>query len=353
MEISEALIQRFLKGACNAEEAEAVLSYLESHPDAMEHYLGQEEWNQVSTSTVDLKKSQSVRMLENIQRTVWKNTGRKSPWLYVGVAAALAIIVGTLFFLPAIKTPVTHPIPQYASDWKFIRNEAKQVQHYKLEDGSEVDLDPGAEISLPAHFSPDRRDIKLVGRALFQVAKDSKRPFSVLAENTSTTALGTKFLINAQSADATTEVSLLEGKVMIRVANAGGDTYDEYYLLPDQQLIHTKQSGSIIIKPIKDHQGTRFPLKKAADIYKAEQPVAAIAFYRSPVVDVFWTLAQRYHVKIDYPAAGLQSHYFTGSFHAEDTLDRMLQVIAEVNDLEVRKTKSGYQVIKIKNKFHQ
>jgi ferric-dicitrate binding protein FerR (iron transport regulator) len=354
MEISEALIQRFFEGACNVEEAAVVQVYLESHPDVMERYLGKQEWDQLSGSAAAPTPLQSARMLAHIQQALWEKPVRKLSWRYAGVAAALLLIAGTWFLFPE-----TMVVEQQASGlkntlrWKLIRNDAENIRHYQLEDGSEVDLDPGSIISLPEHFPADRRDVKMVGRALFQVAKDSKRPFTVMAENTSTTALGTKFIINAPVSHPTTTVSLLEGKVMIRVENKLNGKSSDYYLIPDQELIYTRQSGNILIRRIEDQAVALSPGHNADGVDRTSRSAAALTFYRTPVADVFQTLGQTYHVQIEYPVSGLQNHYFTGSFYAEDTLERMLQVITEVNDLEIRKTRSGYQILKIKNKFHQ
>lgn len=354
MEISEALIQRFFEGACNAEEAAAVQVYLENNPEAMERYLGKQEWDQLSGSAAGPTPLQSARMLAHIQQALSEKPVRKLSWRYAGVAAALLLIAGTWFLFP--KTMVVEQQAEgleNAMRWKLIRNDANDIRHYQLEDGSGVDLDPGSTISLPEHFQADRRDIKLVGRALFQVAKDSKRPFRVMAENTSTTALGTKFLINAPVSHPTTTVHLLEGKVMIRVENKLNGKSSDYFLIPDQELIYTRQSGNILIRRIED-QAAALSLGHDADAVDPTNGTAvALSFYRTPVADVFQTLGQTYHVQIDYPVSGLQNHYFTGNFYAEDTLERMLQVITEVNDLEIRKTRSGYQILKIKNKFHQ
>jgi hypothetical protein len=49
----------------------------------------------------------------------------------------------------------------------------------------------------------------------------------------------------------------------------------------------------------------------------------------------------------------LEDHYFTGSFHKEDTLERILTVIGATNNLEVKRVGSAYQIRKLTRKIHQ
>lgn len=81
-----------------------------------------------------------------------------------------------------------------------------------LQDGSRLSLD--AATSLVVHFTPEQRTVKLKhGEALFDVAKDSARPFVVKAGGRSVTALGTSFVVRHDS--MLTSVTLVEGKVSV------------------------------------------------------------------------------------------------------------------------------------------
>ena len=81
-----------------------------------------------------------------------------------------------------------------------------------LGDGTLVHLDVDSEISV--RLSADHRDVTLVsGRALFEVAHDSSRPFVVAAGQSHTTALGTHFQV--QREDQQVLVTLAEGSVAV------------------------------------------------------------------------------------------------------------------------------------------
>ena len=82
-----------------------------------------------------------------------------------------------------------------------------------LADGSRVLLMDGARIT--ADFDTAQRRVTLHGgRARFTVAKDSARPFTVIAGHSETRALGTIFEVDLRGGEP--QVRLLEGRVTVR-----------------------------------------------------------------------------------------------------------------------------------------
>lgn len=83
---------------------------------------------------------------------------------------------------------------------------------FTLADGSEIVL--GARSALKVDFADAHRVVELVrGEALFQVAKDTRRPFSVHAGGGVVRALGTSFNVNMGAGQVT--VTVLEGEVRV------------------------------------------------------------------------------------------------------------------------------------------
>jgi len=81
---------------------------------------------------------------------------------------------------------------------------------FSLEDGSLVTLDTNSRLT--ARLGKTQRRLELArGQALFQVAHDAARPFTVTAGRTSVTALGTRFEVRREAGEAA--VILLEGAV--------------------------------------------------------------------------------------------------------------------------------------------
>jgi len=122
-------------------------------------------------------------------------------WRPAAAAAAIALLaIGVAwFFIPRATTF------EYAS----ARGEVKELQ---LPDGSSLTLD--AESMLTGRFSSKARSVELQrGRALFAVAADPSRPFTVTVAGRRVTAVGTRFDVNLLGDGLT--VTLLEGHVNI------------------------------------------------------------------------------------------------------------------------------------------
>lgn len=81
-----------------------------------------------------------------------------------------------------------------------------------LADGSVITLNTATEVRL--HYSATRRAVELIaGQANFEVARDTARPFVVMAGGGEVRALGTIFDVYKSTDDVT--VTLIEGKVAV------------------------------------------------------------------------------------------------------------------------------------------
>lgn len=89
---------------------------------------------------------------------------------------------------------------------------ARERRVLRLEDGSSVELNSRSRIQV--RFSPQQREVELLeGQALFQVAKDSHRPFVVSSDELRVRAVGTQFDVNRKTTGTT--VTVVEGRVAV------------------------------------------------------------------------------------------------------------------------------------------
>ena len=84
-----------------------------------------------------------------------------------------------------------------------------------LPDGSRVWLNAESSITYPTAFSLKERKVNITGEVYFEVAKDKKKPFRVVAGDTEVEVLGTHFNVKAYPDDGPIKTSLLEGSVKI------------------------------------------------------------------------------------------------------------------------------------------
>lgn len=139
------------------------------------------------------------------------------PMRLLGMAAVLLLAVLVLPFDKVLYVPAV----EYAT--------AASEQALELPDGSRVQLDYHSHIRVTQN-GRERYVQLLEGRALFDVAHDRKRPFTVQIGSTRVVATGTRFQVDRNGADIS--VTLLSGEVLV---NTGLDG-ESIRLKPGTQL---------------------------------------------------------------------------------------------------------------------
>lgn len=89
-----------------------------------------------------------------------------------------------------------------------------------LPDGTRVWLNASSMLKYPSRFSGNDRVVQLSGEGYFEVAKNSNKPFKVIATDVNVEVLGTHLNINAYNDEPSLTTTLLEGSV--RVSKGSG-----------------------------------------------------------------------------------------------------------------------------------
>jgi transmembrane sensor len=176
-----------------------------------------EAWQEVSAAEATSEiLALRVKALESLRRTQRTRAGRRmlgirTPWLL-----AASVLIALLFGIFAVRTPS----PQQFSSG------IGQLRTVPLADGSSVNLDASSEVLV--RYSGAQRTLQLLrGRAKFQVAKDSRRPFQVRAADREIVATGTTFSVEIVQNEV--QVILYQGHVSVegpdhvRTALVAGD----------------------------------------------------------------------------------------------------------------------------------
>lgn len=134
----------------------------------------------------------------------------------MAAAAALAVILG-----PQLVTPT-------AIAYETSKGERRTVE---LADGSSIVLNGGTRLTV--RLDGDSRDVALTqGQALFDVAHDASRPFTVAAGDRTVRVLGTRF--DVRRLDGQVAVSVARGAVEVRPT--AGSEGKAYRLRPGQNF---------------------------------------------------------------------------------------------------------------------
>ncbi|SES12074.1 FecR family protein [Sphingobium sp. YR768] len=223
------------------------------------------------------------------RRLSWRRQrpGKPRRWVPVAVAASLAMLV-----VGAVQDWPT----RLQSDAMTATGERRTVG---LPDGSRVQLNTASAIAFD--YRADRRVIRLLkGEALFTVAADPSRPFTVEAGGGSTTALGTRFLV--RDLGESTRVTVTEHSV--RVAYPEGQTA-QTRIREGQSLLYGPGRGL----------GTAMPVN-AGDAEAWTQGV--LVFENRPLSEVVAELGRYHPGYVRLIGADMQSRRVSGVFSIDD-----------------------------------
>lgn len=145
------------------------------------------------------------------------------------------------------KDKIEYP-NEVASSEKLSYNELivpNQCRHkIILSDKSVVWVNANSTLRYPVLFGSTERRVYITGEALFEVAKDSLRPFIVETNCLSVNVTGTLFNVDAYPEQSNAKVTLVNGSICSNVKN------QSYTLVPNQQLIFDKESDSAELRDV-------------------------------------------------------------------------------------------------------
>jgi transmembrane sensor len=217
-------------------------------------------------------------------------------------------------------------------------NNSSKPQIITLSDGSSVLLKPNSKLSYPKIFNGNTRKVYLSGEAFFEISKNPKKPFFVYANEIVTKVVGTSFRIKAYSDLPNVEVIVRTGKVKVRSNPSITNSKEkEIILLPNQALRFKRQN---------------LTFNKITDITQDESLVhtqgnieqLSFEFTDIPIVQIFKTIEQAYHIKIDFPLEKLKNCHLTTSLN-DQPLPEKLKIICKSVGNNTNYEMNGNQII--------
>ncbi|MGN6416390.1 MAG: FecR family protein [Pseudobacter sp.] len=347
--IDKYLIEKFLRGECQDDEAAYVKRYLRQHPDAVEEFLPEQEWDKYVSS----QPSPAVdeELYQNIEQSIHRSKrGKRILTTLVSAAAVLLLFFGIRYLNQGSPAAGSNELATTSETIK--KNNTTAAQQLRLPDNTLVTLSPGSEIRYADNYNSTKREIHLTGKAEFDVAKNKEKQFTVFCGKVATTALGTRFSVDGNASSIS--VALFEGKVVVKKLqdetianyllpgdrirfNIGKDLFEKF---PDNHLAATSPAGTLKTGPEKRTPGAD-PVTDEHD--QSENSVASadnngqINFQNKNLKTVLDQLAERFKVEINYPTEISASINVFISVDTTQSIDRILHNIAAINNLEVKK----------------
>jgi transmembrane sensor len=325
------LLEKYLKHQCTPTEKKIIDQWYEALGTTVNTEEGNNELETKLWRTIDRNINFSA---ESPVKQLVPQTRNMRQYILVGIAATITLVVVSGIFLFSSKT-TEDPIAivrsvETGSGVMAIKNSDNNVvKPVRLKDGSLVILQPKSEIQFNQNFGSDQRDVKLIGEAFFEIAKDASHPFLVHTEGLVTKVLGTSFNIKANPGDKNIVVDVKTGKVAVYREN-NKVSKEEYHLTPNQQAIYFRSTGKILQKLQEDPQ-----------IIISEKEINEMKFDDTPVVDVFVAIEKAYGVDLVYDEDIFQSCFITTRMTSEGLYEK-LQIICtalgatyEIDDTKV------------------
>ncbi|WP_198683245.1 FecR family protein [Peristeroidobacter agariperforans] len=181
--------------------------------------------------------------LDALRRAALRYQSERSWFGLRAAAAALVLLMaGVGTFVLRDDAPAASLYEKGAADYVTRRGEKLDVT---LPDGSALTLN--TETDLDVVFDGRRRTVEVLrGQAFFNVAKDSSRPFVVVAGGKQIVAVGTAFDVRLDQGRV--EVQLVEGHVVVENAEPAGsaspparDSRESVHLNPGEALVATDE----------------------------------------------------------------------------------------------------------------
>ena len=172
---------------------------------------------------------------------------------------------------PAVAASVALLVAGAIGDWPTaLRSDAMtatgEQRTMTLADGSQVQLNTDSAISID--YQPDRRIVHVLkGEAAFSVARDPRRPFSVEAKGGSTTALGTRFIVD-RHADRTQVTVTLHS---VRVAAPGAAA--SIAIVKEGQSVRYDRNGVGSVRTVDANAVSAWTRKRLVFV---DQPLRAV-----------------------------------------------------------------------------
>lgn len=197
-----------------------------------------------------------------------------------------------------------------------------------LNDGTEVTLNAGSELTYPETFGGESRNVKLKGEGYFKVTKSDK-PFIVDVEQSYIKVYGTEFNVDAMNTKIVKTV-LVEGSVGVGFRGVEG----EVKLKPNEMATMNMTN--------KNSEVT------AADVEKNLAWMRGYFVYsEEPLEDMLVDLAAWHNVEFEFSEDSIRKISMVGSFNRTNTLLELLTMIEETTGVKfVKEGGKKYYIVK-------
>jgi ferric-dicitrate binding protein FerR (iron transport regulator) len=313
------LLTSYFSGTLTGDEERELEEWKEASEENLMVFKNAEKVWQSLNILQEMRGYNVSQALSNVHRKTQKSSDQIQKtflfyWQRIAAILLLPLFIGgAIYFTKAKQTSGNSVV------WQTISTPPGVKSQIQLPDGTLVWLNSGTNLSFPSSFSDGTRNVKLLGEAFFEVAKDEKHPFTVDLGKINIEVVGTKFNAINYEQEGQTEVVLASGKVRLF------ERYENQRRLisemePGQQAIYLNAGNTISLKNVDTGKYTSWIEGK-------------LIFRDDPMDEVVRKLDRWFNVQIEITDPNIGGYIYTATFQNE-TIEQILSLIKRTSPVE-------------------
>ena len=329
--MNKTLFEKYISDKCSPSEIDDFFHQISKENSSIntietfqKHWYNRSDEKELDTQT---RKQQldSIHHQINLKRKDTSLKSKRSIFISFLSKAAILILIPFLsiwVYTSYIQEDIDYIIPNKIVVNEIISPIGSRIK-LDLSDGTKVWLNHGSKLIYPQQFSENKRSVKLIGDAYFDVFHNPEKPFIVETESLNVIALGTAFNVNAYSNNKVMETTLVSGKVVLK-----DNLNNSHELKPGQQILWNKKKSTASIKNIDTEKYISW--KDGKMIFQD---------------DSFQNIANRlerwYNVDIEIDDPKINELTFTATFIDEPLYQilEMLEIVSPIKFENLKRTK--------------
>lgn len=256
-----------------------------------------------------------LRIFSRIE--LWKRT---RPWYeHPGfkVACSIILISSLLIFIQLRQySNKTNTAPIV---YQTLTGQTKKIM---LKDSTSIWLNAGTRLEILPDYAKGKREVKLEGEAYFEVRHDPQQPFRVQTGELTTNVLGTSFTIQAYKKSRFARVTLLTGKVWVKLNQTAPGKSAGTMLLPDQSLLYD------------DVTQLTFKTTVASSAASHAWIDGNMVFESTPMAEAAEEISRVFGLHISISGTQLNNSRLYGQFSRNDRPEKIIQMISKMIDAD-------------------
>lgn len=338
------LFQKYINGECSKEERNILLKFFSENLSAVENYFSEEEWELfLKENSEKISDTKSDKIYGHIQDLIKKDKLKKRN-RNIGLVIGILILSVTVYqlFTPSHQT-IEYEANNSLTAKNIVQTKANVSDNnivITLSDSSLVTLYPGSQIKYDSIFT-DNRNIELIGKAKFDVIKNSEKRFVVKTGEIYTIVTGTNFIVDASNKDI--EVTLIKGSVIVKLETF--QVKDSVFLEPGHKVIFNSTNNTFsIIKPEEKTINQATP--KTNVTYSEPETLGLVSFKNTSLKTVLDQISSKYGVEIEYLNKKVENTNISIAVDTTQSIEIILRNISAVHNLQLSKVSENKFLIK-------